>query len=50
VARKHLSWYLKSRPGAAPFKQAIVRVDTAAEQRRLVGEYFDQAPQEELAA
>jgi tRNA-dihydrouridine synthase B len=50
VARKHLSWYLKSRPGATPFKQAIVRVDTAAEQHRLVGEYFDQAPQEELAA
>ncbi len=50
VARKHLSWYLKSRPGAAPFKQAIVRVDTAAAQHRLVGEYFDQAPQEELAA
>jgi tRNA-dihydrouridine synthase B len=50
VARKHLGWYLNHRPGAAPFRQAIVRVVTAAEQRRLVGEYFDQAPQEELAA
>jgi tRNA-dihydrouridine synthase B len=50
VARKHLGWYLKDRPGAAPFKQKIVRVETATEQFRLVGDYFDQAPPEELAA
>jgi tRNA-dihydrouridine synthase B len=50
VARKHLGWYLKDRPGAAPFKHKIVRVETATEQFRLVGEYFDQAPPEELAA
>jgi tRNA-dihydrouridine synthase B len=50
VARKHLGWYLKDRPGAAPFKHRIVRVEAADEQHRLVAEYLDKAPPEELAA
>jgi tRNA-dihydrouridine synthase B len=50
VARKHLSWYLKNRPESAPFRSQLVRVEVAAEQQRLVREYFDQTPQEELAA
>jgi tRNA-dihydrouridine synthase B len=50
VARKHLSWYLKGRPGAAPFREKIVRVEAARAQRILVQHYFDKAPTEELAA
>jgi tRNA-dihydrouridine synthase B len=50
VARKHLGWYLKDRPDAAPFKHRIVRVEAAAEQYRLVAEFLDKAPSEELAA
>jgi tRNA-dihydrouridine synthase B len=50
VARKHLGWYLGDRPDAAPFKQRIVRVETAGEQYRLVAEFLGKAPSEELAA
>ncbi|MEE8286138.1 MAG: tRNA dihydrouridine synthase DusB [Gammaproteobacteria bacterium] len=41
VARKHLSWYCKGRPGAAAFWQSVNRVECAAVQLRLVREYFD---------
>jgi tRNA-dihydrouridine synthase B len=41
VARKHLSWYCKGRPGAAAFWQSINRVECAEMQLRLVREYFD---------
>jgi tRNA-dihydrouridine synthase B len=40
VARKHLSWYCKGRPGAAAFWQSINRVESGATQLRLVREYF----------
>jgi tRNA-dihydrouridine synthase B len=50
VARKHLTWYLKNRPNSGPFTSQLVRVEVAAEQQRLVQHYFDQTPQEELAA
>jgi tRNA-dihydrouridine synthase B len=41
VARKHLSWYCKGRPGAAAFWQRINRVECATTQLRLVEDYFD---------
>ena len=50
VARKHLTWYLKNRPDSGSFRRQLVRVEVAAEQQRLVRQYFDQSPQEELAA
>jgi tRNA-dihydrouridine synthase B len=50
VARKHLTWYLKNRPDSGSFRSQLVRVEVAAEQQRLVRQYFDQTPQEELAA
>jgi len=50
VARKHLSWYCRSRPGAEAFRHSAVRAESAAKQLRLVREFFDQTPPEELAA
>ncbi|MGD8976938.1 MAG: tRNA dihydrouridine synthase DusB [Gammaproteobacteria bacterium] len=50
VARKHLSWYCRSRANAEPFRRQMVRVESAADQLRLVLAFFDQAPSEELAA
>ena len=41
IARKHLSWYCKGRPGAAAFWQSINRVESRHTQLRLVHEYFD---------
>lgn len=41
IARKHLSWYCKGRPGAAAFWQSVNRVECADTQLRLVREYFD---------
>jgi len=50
VARKHLSWYCRARSGAESFRYGAVRAETAAEQLRLVADFFDQTPSEELAA
>ena len=41
VARKHLTWYCKHLVDAGEFRFQAVRVDSAKEQLRLVGEYFD---------
>ena len=41
IARKHLSWYCKGRPGAAAFWQSVNRVECADTQLRLVREYFE---------
>ncbi len=41
IARKHLSWYCKGRPGAAVFWRSVNRVECGQTQLRLVGEYFD---------
>lgn len=41
VARKHLSWYCKGRPGAAQFWQSVNRVECVDTQLELVREYFD---------
>jgi len=50
VARKHLSWYCSARAGAESLRRQMVRAESATEQLRLVLAFFDQAPQEELAA
>jgi tRNA-dihydrouridine synthase B len=50
VARKHLSWYCRNRAAAMGFRSEVVRVETAAEQLRMTRQFFDQTPQEELAA
>jgi len=50
VARKHLSWYCRSRSDAGNFRRQVVRVESAAEQLRLVEAFLDQTPTEELAA
>jgi tRNA-dihydrouridine synthase B len=41
IARKHLSWYCKDRPGAGAFWKSVNRVECTDTQLRLVGEYFD---------
>ncbi|UCC14042.1 MAG: tRNA dihydrouridine synthase DusB [Gammaproteobacteria bacterium] len=50
VARKHLTWYCRARVGAGSFRHRAVRAESAAEQLRMVREFLDQSPQEELAA
>jgi tRNA-dihydrouridine synthase B len=40
VARKHLGWYCKGRPGANAFWQEVARVDSSVEQVRQVKRYF----------
>ncbi len=32
IARKHIGWYLKNLPGSEPWRQALVRVESASEQ------------------
>ena len=50
TARKHLGWYLADRPGGEELRRRIVRVDEAAEQLAVVGRYFEEALDKELAA
>ena len=41
VARKHIAWYSKGRHSGAAFRQAVNRLETAAEQLEMVREFFD---------
>lgn len=41
IARKHLSWYCKARPGGQAFWKCVNRVEDADEQVRLTCEYLD---------
>ena len=58
VARKHISWYTKGLAGSAAFRHAMNRLETSAEQRAAVNEFFAQLAErgrrltyaEELAA
>lgn len=51
MARKHLSWYLKTRPETAALRERVVRVESAREQQRLVRNLFAHNNNiEELAA
>jgi len=40
VARKHLGWYTRALPGGEGFRQAAVRIESAATQRAAVNDYF----------
>jgi tRNA-dihydrouridine synthase B len=50
VARKHLTWYLKTLPGAAAFRERVVRVETAREQQAIIRGFFADQDIRELAA
>jgi tRNA-dihydrouridine synthase B len=42
VARKHISWYTKGLAGSAAFRHAMNQLETSAEQRTAVEEFFAQ--------
>jgi len=48
IARKHLSWYLKGRPGGEACWRQVSRVSQAREQRRLMSRFFSGALAEPL--
>jgi len=50
VARKHITWYLKTLPGAGAFRDRVVRVESAKEQQALIRAYFADQAITELAA
>jgi tRNA-dihydrouridine synthase B len=50
IARKHLSWYCKGRPGAAEFWKSINRVECAGTQLRLVNAYFERLGESRIQA
>ena len=43
VARKHIAWYCKARPGSARFRHAINHTDSCEAQLAMVRRYFDSA-------
>lgn len=48
VARKHIGWYLKDRPGGETLRKKLVRVDNASDQLEQLQAWF-QAPTERAA-
>ncbi len=50
VARKHITWYLKTLPQAGGFRDRVVRVESAKEQQALIRAYFADQNITELAA
>jgi tRNA-dihydrouridine synthase B len=50
VARKHIGWYLKTLPGAAGFRERVMRAETSLEQQALIRGYFADQDIRELAA
>ena len=50
VARKHITWYLKTLPGAGAFRERVVRVESAREQQSLIRGFFADQNITELAA
>ncbi|MGD8711164.1 MAG: tRNA dihydrouridine synthase DusB [Ectothiorhodospiraceae bacterium] len=40
VARKHLGWYLRGRPGGEAVRRRIVRLDSAGEQLSMIQDFF----------
>jgi tRNA-dihydrouridine synthase B len=50
VARKHITWYLKTLPGAGAFRDRVVRVESAREQQNLIRAFFADQDITELAA
>ena len=50
VARKHITWYLKTLPGAAGFRERVMRAETTLEQQTLIRGFFADQDIRELAA
>ncbi len=50
IARKHLAWYSKGRPGSAGFRRTINRVDGTGGQRHLIRDFFDGLEEREAMA
>ena len=51
IARKHISWYLKAKHGAAAFRQRANQAESAAEQMAIVDQFFnadDQLHEEQI--
>ncbi len=45
IARKHISWYTKGLAGSAAFRHQMNRLDSVAEQRHVVDDFFRQLGQ-----
>ena len=50
VARKHITWYLKTLEGAQGFRERVMRAETALEQQTLIRGFFAYQDIGELAA
>ncbi|HVC28778.1 MAG TPA: tRNA dihydrouridine synthase DusB [Gammaproteobacteria bacterium] len=50
MARKHLNWYLKTRPENNAVRERLMRVESVCEQQRLLRNLFEHNNIEELAA
>lgn len=51
IARKHVSWYLKTQPNHSAFRQRFNTIDLPQEQLEAIKDFFEQQPnQEEQAA
>ncbi len=50
IARKHLAWYCKARPGGKVYWARVNRVESAEEQLRITREFLKQRPLEEALA
>jgi len=51
IARKHVAWYIKSRRGAAQFREGFNRAETRQEQQGLIEGFFDKlSPREDQSA
>ena len=50
VARKHITWYLKTLDGAQGFRERVMRAETALEQQSLIRGFFADQDIRELAA
>lgn len=46
IARKHIAWYVSSFPNAKTFRTHFNQLETAQEQRSLLGEHFSQLRQQ----
>jgi tRNA-dihydrouridine synthase B len=50
VARKHISWYLKTLPGSGGIRERVLRAETPLEQQALIRGFFADQDLRELAA
>ncbi len=50
IARKHIAWYSRGRPGGALFRRQINQSETAEEQIKMIEAFFNPEHAQELAA